>query len=368
LRAKFNKTSLDGYLSQRWARIFLLLSVVIIFYLTLYPFDFRRPPTSFDWSIPFFAHRHHSLTDLLSNFFFFIPLGLFWRLSWPKKGGGLGPTLAVALTLSLGVETLQRFVPSRNPALADSIMNVSGALVGWLMAPVWRFLPKIKKRDRLLALFLGFYLLFEPFVFTFDWGEIKAHLKHTCFTFSFTNTFLPPLFLAYAAIDLSLFYALLGAASLEFLRIFVPAVTLNPIESFFRLLLLGIFFLILKANQKEVRKRFFGLFFLAYFLESLTPFNFSWPQGIPLKNLIPFALYFSHFNLAAFFNIFCLLFLFYFFGFLGGNPWQAMGLVALAEGAQLFLPGCYPDLTTPFLAFLGALVGQKMSQRRSHGL
>ncbi len=349
------------------AKILLVVSSLLILYLTLYPFDFQKEGVRpFDWTVPFW-HRHHSLTDLLSNFFLFLPWGVFWRFSWPQKPlvplGGL-----TALLFSFGIEHLQTHLAYRSPGLADVLMNCAGALTGLITAPLLRYFSfSWPQPANILAFFLAFYLLLEPFSFTADWGEIKENLKGLTFSFSLKNVLFPSLFLAYAFRNTTLSLALGFAATLEFLRVMVPPLLLNPYKSALRLIWVAAFYLVLSSSSKRAHKRTLFIFCLAYLIDGLWPFSLERPESFRL-NLIPFKLHLLNFNLETFFNTFESLFLFLFWGLLEGPLWGAALLAGLCELIQLFVPARYPDLTAPFLAFLGAFLGRKLALRRRYDL
>ncbi len=366
---KFNKSIPENQpLPPRQAKILLAVSSFLILYLTLYPFDFQKEGVRpFDWTVPFW-HRHHSLTDLLSNFFLFFPWGVFWRLSWPEKK--LVPLGALtALLLSFGIEHLQTHLVYRSPGLPDVLMNCVGALAGLITAPLLRYFSfSWPQPASILAFFLAFYLLLEPFSFTADWGEIKENLKGLTFSFSLKNVLFPALFLAYAFRNTTLGLALASAATLEFLRILVPPLLLNPYKSALRLIGVAIFYLVLSSSSKRAPKRTLSIFGLAYLIEGLWPFSLERPEGLFRLNFIPFKLHLLNFNLETFFNTFESLFLFLFWGLLRGPLWGAVLLAGFCELIQLFVPARYPDLTAPLLAFLGAFLGRKLALRRKYDL
>ena len=78
------------------------------------------------------------ITDVVINILFFVPLGFIGVHAQRRR-----PTAVLVArgalagaALSLGVETLQFFTPSRNPATSDVLTNGGGAALGALLA-VW---------------------------------------------------------------------------------------------------------------------------------------------------------------------------------------------------------------------------------------
>jgi hypothetical protein len=82
------------------------------------------------------------LANLLRNVILFLPLGFFGFvvLRGLSTGRALGAVTLVGATLSGGVETLQLFIPGRNPFVVDFLANTTGAALGALLVatmPAW---------------------------------------------------------------------------------------------------------------------------------------------------------------------------------------------------------------------------------------
>jgi VanZ family protein len=103
-----------------------------------------------DWLI-YRLHHHNPVTftrllnlaDSLFNLLLFFPLGLclFGALQRPFSGRIqtlLLLALSVGLLLSLGIETLQMFIPMRVPEIADVIANVGGMVLGCYWPYFWQ--------------------------------------------------------------------------------------------------------------------------------------------------------------------------------------------------------------------------------------
>jgi hypothetical protein len=76
-----------------------------------------------------------SLQDMVVNLVGFIPLGFILQAtfyqagSYPKKYGFL-ITIAMCFTVSLAIETVQAWMPSRSSSQMDLICNTAGAVIG----------------------------------------------------------------------------------------------------------------------------------------------------------------------------------------------------------------------------------------------
>ncbi len=80
---------------------------------------------------------HHSRPDILTNVLAYIPLGLLFVLWWRRRRFVVGPVILATMigaALSFLMEYLQQFLPSRDASLMDLITNVSGTLVGAVLA------------------------------------------------------------------------------------------------------------------------------------------------------------------------------------------------------------------------------------------
>ena len=121
---------------------FLLLTIAIVVYGSLYPFHFeygaraanplltvlRGWPTVWDR----FTYR-----DILLNVLLYIPLGLAAALVFLRRhsraASALG-AIAAAFAVSLSVEMLQAFMPQRDPSSLDVLTNVLGGTLGAVIA------------------------------------------------------------------------------------------------------------------------------------------------------------------------------------------------------------------------------------------
>ncbi len=76
--------------------------------------------------------------DIAINFIGFIPLGLVLTATFVKAGSvfekhAVLMTLALCFTVSLSIEILQAWMPSRSSDLSDLVLNTLGGLAGVLI-------------------------------------------------------------------------------------------------------------------------------------------------------------------------------------------------------------------------------------------
>jgi VanZ family protein len=164
-----------------WA--FLAFVVVFIIYGSLFPFDFRSPPESFDKLL----ERHNpfgNAADAIDNLLLFVPLGFALHFSLHRSRDRLIASVLAILSLGLGLQLLQLFLPSRTASLADVIWNSVGLAVGLLIASLarqWlihRFATLTTKSPyALLLVLLWFFYETFPFTPTLDYGLLRAHVK-----------------------------------------------------------------------------------------------------------------------------------------------------------------------------------------------
>lgn len=127
-----------------WAGRAVVLSVVVIFATTLFPFDFSPQATALRRIGPFlswFAPIAKSWRSWSLNVVLFLPFGfgLAWwaRLrGWRRAAVWPGIVLGGA-ALSFLVEFLQLYVPRRSTSWDDVVMNTLGALAGIVLFELW---------------------------------------------------------------------------------------------------------------------------------------------------------------------------------------------------------------------------------------
>lgn len=113
---------------------------VLVVYASLYPFvDWRVQggnPLAFLWAPP---PRYWSGFDVFSNLFGYAPLGFLWAVTALRTSTGkmaLAGAFVLPSLLSLGLETLQVFLPSRVPSNVDWVLNTLGGALGAALAVV----------------------------------------------------------------------------------------------------------------------------------------------------------------------------------------------------------------------------------------
>jgi VanZ family protein len=117
----------------------------LIVYASLYPFEGWRDqgiaPWEFLWSpLP----KYWTGFDVAANIAGYVPLGVLLALSFLRRGSRrFSPTtnssaitvaVLAAAVLSLWMEALQTYLPSRVPSNVDFVLNVAGALLGAVVA------------------------------------------------------------------------------------------------------------------------------------------------------------------------------------------------------------------------------------------
>jgi hypothetical protein len=94
------------------------------------PFDFLV------WQWP----RYWTITDLVFNAIAYLPVGFLLTMllaSRFKRSPAVILTVVFSGLLSLGLETLQNWLPGRDPAVLDFLSNTLGALIGALLGSRW---------------------------------------------------------------------------------------------------------------------------------------------------------------------------------------------------------------------------------------
>ena len=127
--------------SVRLARILAFAYLLTIVYASLQPFrGWRIPPEDIRYF--FFAPWPHYITleDLAVNVVAYMPLGFLLSIAYGTRyNAGLGVLAAAfyASGLSLAMEAIQVFLPSRIASNVDLLTNSLGALIGAMAAPLF---------------------------------------------------------------------------------------------------------------------------------------------------------------------------------------------------------------------------------------
>lgn len=130
---------------QAWFRspfaIITLAVLVLIFYWTLYPFDFHvgRSATG-PWRTLVSTFRTRAeRTDIVANILLFIPLGFFAMQSLRRRPVWWDAAVATAggALLSTGIELAQFYDRGRQSSLSDVYSNAAGACLGAAAGVLW---------------------------------------------------------------------------------------------------------------------------------------------------------------------------------------------------------------------------------------
>lgn len=127
--------------SQLFNLVIVIISILLVLLATLYPFNFFIPDS---FSLPeIFANFNNAsnFQDQVNNFLLFMPLGFaFTRLLQKKRiktGVQVFIVTLVSAGLSLTVEVLQVFLPSRMPTPSDILNNSIGGFIGFICFYLW---------------------------------------------------------------------------------------------------------------------------------------------------------------------------------------------------------------------------------------
>ncbi len=120
----------------------LAAGVLTILYTTLRPFNFQLLTLTTSDYIAGFVLPSSSMADFLRNVVLFMPLGfglaaILDQRGWSKNRIRIA-VLLCGLLLTLAVESLQQFVPRRQPSVGDLIANTLGAIVGLACYRLWQ--------------------------------------------------------------------------------------------------------------------------------------------------------------------------------------------------------------------------------------
>jgi VanZ family protein len=121
-------------------RLLWLAVTAAIAYLSLYPLTgWRlRQPSVFAFLSQGFP-RYYSQADLVSNVAAYVIFGLLFALGWSSRRHPWLPALLAAsagILLSLGLEAMQSYLPTRVPSMLDFSANAAGAALGGVIGAV----------------------------------------------------------------------------------------------------------------------------------------------------------------------------------------------------------------------------------------
>ncbi|NBD31924.1 MAG: VanZ family protein [Cyanobacteria bacterium] len=144
------------------AKVIAIGSALLIALVTLFPFNFTwQVGISLGNLFRYFHHPSNS-ADFIGNILLFMPLsvGLTDWLRHRRMSGWAGVMIVVFLSfgLSLTVEVLQVFLPSRSPTRSDILANSIGGLVGWLIFQLKRIYRSLSVQG-LVILLIGYMVI-----------------------------------------------------------------------------------------------------------------------------------------------------------------------------------------------------------------
>jgi VanZ family protein len=114
----------------------LVVWALLIAYASLYPFFPLRPPSGEAVATFFSKPRYLTGADIALNVLAYVPLGTLATLFFRQARGNarsIGSAVALAVGLSLSLETIQLFIPNRVAQVFDVLANGAGALLGALV-------------------------------------------------------------------------------------------------------------------------------------------------------------------------------------------------------------------------------------------
>jgi VanZ family protein len=122
-------------------RRLVLVFVVLIVYGSLYPFSGWSEPPAPLFSFLFASAARVEKADLVQNVLAYMPFGLF-MVAWLMRSTRFGVALLTAAVaggvLSLAMEAIQQFLPSRDASRIDLVLNIGGSVAGGLLASLLR--------------------------------------------------------------------------------------------------------------------------------------------------------------------------------------------------------------------------------------
>ncbi|VEP12676.1 putative integral membrane protein [Hyella patelloides LEGE 07179] len=124
------------------AKLFVIISLLLILAVTLFPFDFSPEKLSIQEITKGFHHVSNPL-DFIVNILLFIPFGFScsWLMQLKNRSGieKILAVLGISVSLSTIIEVLQLFLSGRFSTKADIIANGLGGFLGCLSLILWHF-------------------------------------------------------------------------------------------------------------------------------------------------------------------------------------------------------------------------------------
>ena len=165
-----------------------LAVVAIILYGSFYPFHFEDRSGSPLDALLASSHMRDSRSDILANVLLYIPLGLFALQLFRRRGAAnIAVVSLIGMTISVGVELIQFYVPGRQTSFADVCSNSLGTFLGACASSLFGSLlaldylrPVRKHPSTALILVCWFGYRLFPFVPDIDlhkyWHAVKSLL------------------------------------------------------------------------------------------------------------------------------------------------------------------------------------------------
>lgn len=380
--------------------VFSLLYLVMLVYGTLYPFDrWFVPQGGFLGNFLEADLSNLSRTDMITNVLVYMPAGLLWTALLARQmrwAAAVVLATVMGTGLSFSLEAVQVFLPFRNSALSDLVLNALGSGLGGAIALVLSahtragsrlhnfrahaFMPGAIANIGLLVLALWALSQLSPLVPSLGVSNLREGLKPLWFTLTGQASFVAGQSVEYFCVVLGLggiFLSLSRARGLGLFlfMIFVAAVLLMKVPVMSRQLsaeaLSGsVGALLVLSVLHRVPGRLLvtiaGAFLLAGFVtgalresgSSTQTFAFNW---VPFKGHMQ--------NIVGLANILASSWVFLGMGYVarylsrpslavvtaGVGALLILGLASLMEFLQLGIPGRVPDVTDVIIAVVAWL-------------
>ncbi len=372
-----------------------VLSVLVFFYGTLFPFDFDFSALSLSevWSemgrIPYWdatRGRIHSLPDMLANALLTFPMGFFgfmWLLAKGKRPP-IALWFALAFASGLLIEILQLGLRFRTSDITDPFNNGLGAFFGACAAAlfgrqIFHLISEAFKEKKeaffwILAGVIAVEMLL-PLVFTLDVSHIRSSIKQLWFNpwesgVPIENEWI-------LMVEFAILGALTGAKAhprLAAMAIFLPfalegaqIIVVFHVPSLRDLAMnaAGVFAGIAAARYKPALIRpvaGFLLMSLALIAQGLSPYGFSAPSHF---EWIPLVEYYNRTTGAALYDAMAGLLRYGLMTALLPRRKTVLWAVLLAAGielAQVFTPGRFAGISDILIAGIGAWAGYALAR------
>jgi glycopeptide antibiotics resistance protein len=403
---------------------------LFVVYGTLLPFQFITDPALLhdrwnwiNWNpLVLVTGVATPIADIVVNLAFFMPLGFigFHAQRRRSAASAILRSMIAGLVLSITVEAMQYFTPSRNPATSDVLTNMAGALAGAMLAALFRRelegaltrrVAAWTAREPLLPVLVGYAAVVSVAALVpFDFGCSVSALRHALHVAQLQLAGTPAQWTS-ALVNGLRFAVLAGLALHVVARIHRGS---RPAQAFLCALVGGVLAIGLEVGQLLVRSHVFatrdlvagvagsavgalvglalegtgrsgwgwGLVAVVYAIgivaEALVPFGFRFDLDSMLSRvtytaLIPYSSYYFKANVAAVADLLDGLLTWLPFAFVlarlrsdGRRPDLRAGLTAITwcavlalavELMQFGVPRRYPEISDVLTAALGAALG-----------